>query len=572
MLTLLVAMFIQRIRSKGKGGKNYLSVLLRETKRVGKKVVSNTLAVLTDLPPWLLNIVESAVAQGKDASSLRQLTEAADSPLGLRCAESFGAVFLVHELAKNCGITKALGTSDEAKLALWQVVARVLSPATSLLAMIRLAGTCCASSVLGFKDSFTEDDLYANGDWLSGFQSKIEAKLWRLRPQSESDKDSLFFYDVTSSYFEGEHNALSDFGYNRDKVKGKRQVVMGLLTDAEGEPVSVSLFPGNTSDLSTFSTQVTSLKRTFGQSKITLVGDRGMIRGPQQQEANAAGFNYISALHKAEIETLLKSGEVQLSLFDNKVHETLLEDGRRLVTRCNPTRREEMAQARLGFKASLEKWLTKANGYLKEHPKAKASTQLKQGMVRLKRGKLNAWMSMEVKERKLVISSDAAQLKEHAKLDGCYAIVSDLPIVEASPQELHDHYKNLAEVESDFRTLKHGHLEIRPWYVQTEENTRAHAFSAMLALKIRRRLQAAWEPLNKTVEEGLDELKNLCVMEMYEKTSEETVSRHLPTPSASQAQLLQAAGVALPAKAPDKGPNVATRVKLQERRKSKAKP
>lgn len=565
-------MFVSRVRSQGKKGRSYVSVLVRESKRAGKRIISRTLAVITDLPEWLINVVERAVKEGKDACSLDELAATAGSRLGLRCAESFGAVYLVHEVAKSCGIPKALGASDDAKLALWQVCARVLSPATSLLAMIRLAGTCVAASLLGFKDPFNEDDLYANGAWLVKRQSKIEAKLWHARPETTTGSGSLFFYDVTSSYFEGEHNALAAFGHNRDKVKGKKQVVMGLLTDAQGEPVSVSLFAGNTSDLRTFGTQVTSLKNTFGQKNITIVGDRGMIRGPQQMEVNAAGFHYISALHKAEIETLLKSGEVQMTFFDNDVREVFLEDGRRLVMRCNPVRREEIALARRGFKLRMETWVTKANSYLKAHPKAKESTQLKEGTGRLQRGRLNVWMKLEVKDRTVRLIEDQARLREHSKLDGCYAIVSDLPAAAADKQTLHDRYKDLAKVESDFRTMKHGHLEFRPWYVRSEDNTRAHAFTAMLALKIRRTLQRAWEPLNKTVEEGLAELRSLCIMEIYETGSRQTVSRQIAEPNASQAELLKAAGVTLPGKAPAKGPDVVTRVELQKRRKSVAKP
>lgn len=375
---------------------------------------------------------------------------------------------------------------------------------------------------------------------------------------------------MTSSYFEGIHNAFAFFGYNRDKTKGKKQLVMGLLTDATGEPLSVSVFPGNTSDVKTFDTQIASLKTTFGQEHITLVGDRGMIRGPQQTPANEAGLNYISALHKAGIQTLLKSGEVQMSFFDKTVHEVTLEDGRRLVTRCNPVRRDEIVTARQGFETRMRKWLAKANTYLLEHPKAREATQLKNGGARLKQGHLHSWMRLEIEARTLRLVVDETLLKEHTKLDGCYAIVSDLPSSVADAQTLHDRYKDLAKVESGFSNLKHGHLEIRPWYVLTEANTRAHAFTAMLALKVRRRLQNAWEPLNKTVEEGLAELSTLCVMELYETQSGQTVSRQLPTPSASQAELLAALGVTLPKTAPVVGPVVVTRVELQKRRKSAA--
>lgn len=563
-------MFIQRVHSKGKAGKVYVSVLLRESKRLGKKVVTETIAVLTRMPQWLIDSIEQAVKSGEGPASLQQLTNSAQSPLGLRSAESFGAVFAVHEVAIAAGIGKALGNSKDAKLALWQVLARVLTPASSLLSMVRLASSCVATALLKL-DPFNEDDLYRNGPWVVKSQAKIETSLWNNRPNKDGS-DGLFFYDVTSSYFEGQQNALGAFGYNRDKVASKKQVVMGLLTDSSGEPFSVSLFPGNTSDLSTFKTQIDTIKNTFKEKEVTIVGDRGMIRGPQQNDANEAGFHYISALHKAEIETLLKSGELQMSLFDETVHETLLEDGRRLVTRCNPVRREEMNTARKGFKSRLEAWVIKANTYLEQHPKSKPATQLKEGQERLKRGKLNTWMSIEIKDRTLVLSADEAKLQEHAKLDGCYAIISDLPSERANAEQLHARYKDLAKVEADFRNMKHGHLEIRPWYVQTEDNTRAHALTAMLGLKIRRQLESAWQALNLTVEEGLTELGKLCVMELYDKSSDQVISRQLPTPNAIQGKLLEAIGARWPVKPPPKGPVVATRVKLNDRRKKRPTP
>ena len=144
-------MFISRVRSKGKNGRQYVSILLRHSKRTGKKVVSQTIAILTGLPDWLLAIVESAVENGKDAAFIEALVESSRDQLALRCAESFGDVFLVHEVAKACGIVGALGASHEGQLALWQVCARVISPATSLLAMVRNASTCAATALLGFR-------------------------------------------------------------------------------------------------------------------------------------------------------------------------------------------------------------------------------------------------------------------------------------------------------------------------------------------------------------------------------------------------------------------------------------
>ena len=189
-------------------------------------------------------------------------------------------------------------------------------------------------------------------------------------------------------------------------------------------------------------------------------------------------------------------------------------------------------------------------------------------LQRLQKGKLSVWITLEVKERVVRLQQDEKLLEEHAKLDGCYAIVSDLLPAMASSEELHDRYKDLAKVESGFRTLKHGHLEIRPWYVTSEANTRAHALTAMLALKVRRRLQQAWEPINVTVEEGLRELGSFPIMEIYEKTSGQSVSRQMPEPNELQARLIGALGLSLPKQAPAAGPIVVTRVELQKRRKS----
>jgi hypothetical protein len=577
-------MFISRVVSKGKKGQSYTSILLRESVRIGKKVRSRTIAVLTAMPQWLIATIEQALAAHQRidnppgpaqppaatlSSAVQALCAHPDSQLAVRTAQSFGAVFVVHELAKSLGIVAALGSGAPAKLALWQVLGRVLNPATSLLAMVRLAGSCAASSVLKLQDTFTEDDLYQNGAWLAQHQPRIEATLWENR--SDKSKKNLFFYDVTSSYFEGQNNALSAYGYNRDGKKGKKQLVMGLLTDDTGEPMSVSLFAGNTNDLKTYPQQLTSLKKTFGCENITMVGDRGMLRGPQQLLTEKAGFHYISALHKAEIQTLLKAGVLQMEFFDDEVHQTLLEDGRRVVVRRNAVRQEEIRLTREGFRQRLQQWLAQANQYLQEHPKARVGTQLKTGLERLQRGGLSLWMRLEVQERTLSLVEDAAALAEASKLDGCYAIVSDLSEEIADAQTLHDRYKDLALVETDFRTLKAGHLQIRPWFVQREDNTRAHALTAMLALKIRRKLQAAWEPHNITVEEGLRTLEQLCVLEIYDKVSEMTALQTLPQPNPTQQTLLQALGITWPSVAPSAGPIVATRVKLQTRRKSNTK-
>ena len=159
-------MFIAKVISKGKHGKSYTSTLLRESVRVGSAVKSKTLAVLTHLPAHVLEAVSRAIAQPAD--SLAKVANASDGSLLLRQAESFGALWTVDQLARQLGIKKALGVTRQAELSYWQVLARVLRPGSSLLAMVRLAATCAAAALLGWRRAFTEDDLYANGSWLEG--------------------------------------------------------------------------------------------------------------------------------------------------------------------------------------------------------------------------------------------------------------------------------------------------------------------------------------------------------------------------------------------------------------------
>src|SRR5271169_731055 len=214
-------------------------------------------------------------------------------------------------------IVAALGSDRQGKLALWQVIARVLDQG-SCLSAVRLAGGHAAGAALGMI-SFDEDDLYANLDWLAQHQADIETRLFAQRkPASAPD---VFLYDVTSTYLEGEQNAFAAFGYNRDRKSGKRQIVIGLLCDADGRPLSIELFAGNTSDVKTFSSQLSKAATRFGAERVTFVGDRGMIKAPQRAELGAADFHYITAITKAQIDGLIAAGVLQMDLFEQTLAE-----------------------------------------------------------------------------------------------------------------------------------------------------------------------------------------------------------------------------------------------------------
>jgi hypothetical protein len=557
-------MFIAKVISKGKYGKSYTSLLLRESFRVGPVVKSKTLAVLTHLPPHVLAAVRRSIAQPAD--SLCQVAEASDGSLRLRQAESLGALWTIDQLAQQLGLKKALGVTREAELGYWQVLARVLRPRSSLLAMVRLASTCAAAALLGWRRAFSEDDLYANGPWLEGRHPVIERRLWQAR--STQPKNQLFLYDVTSSYLEGDYNALAAWGYNRDHKEGKKQLVVGLLTDSQGEPVSIQVYRGNTSDLKTFGQQVHKIKQELGCEGVTLVGDRGMIRTDQKAAAREAAFHFITTLTKPQIQKLLADKVLQLELFEEKVQEVLGEDGRRFILRRNPVRQQEIQRTRRQKQQALETALKKANAYLDEHPRAKAATQRRHLAVRLESLKVRDWFKLAIKNQRLVLTLDAQALQAAAQLDGCYVVETDLKTAQADAQTIHDRYKDLALVERDFRTLKTGHLEFRPWFVSTADNTQAHALTSMLALKVRRHLERAWWSLEVTVEEGLRELEKLCVMELVHPESAKVVARQVPEPNAYQKQLLEALKLKLPATVPVAEVIVGTRKKINKVRKT----
>ena len=238
----------------------------------------------------------------------------------------------------------------------------------------RLTGSHAACDVLGL-ERFNEDNLYDNLDWLYANQSEIEDRLFR----KDVDKSGspLFLYDVTSSYLEGEKNELAAFGYNRDGKRGKRQIVIGLLCNAEGQPLSIEVFEGNTQDPKTFASQVSKVAERFGGGDITFVGDRGMIKSQQIRSLEEHNFHYITSITKPQIEAMLKNDLLQMSLFDEVLAEIETLDGVRYIVRRNPIRAEEIAISREEKVQTLHRLVDQQNQYLTAHPRAKVAVALR---------------------------------------------------------------------------------------------------------------------------------------------------------------------------------------------------
>jgi len=483
--------------------KSYTRHLLRESYREGGKVRHRTIANLSSCTSDEIAAIRLALRHKKDLSQLTGERNVVLIKQGL----SVGAVWLVYDIARQLGITAALGDTRQGKLALWQVLARVIDQGSRLSA-VRLAGAHAACDVLGL-DKFNEDHLYDNLDWLCERQTAIEKKLYK-----GPEKPGLFLYDVTSSYLEGTENELSAFGYNRDGKKGKYQIVIGLLCDEAGVPLSVEVFTGNTQDPRTFAPQVRKVAARFGGDDVTFVGDRGMIKSGQVEELCAHGFHYITAITKPQMESLLKKGLIQMDLFEQGLAEVKDAHGVRYILRRNPVRAEEISKSREDKLLSLRNEIDKQNLYLKEHPRAQVKTALARLRKKCARLKLSGWASVSATEQKLILSLDQEALKEESKLDGCYILKSDLAEEAATKEIIHSRYKDLAFVESAFRSSKTGHLELRPIHVRLATRTKGHVFVVMMAYRIIQELAQRWQHLNVTVEEGLSELATLCANEV----------------------------------------------------------
>ena len=550
-------MYVARASWPSSNGKSYQSIYLRESYREGGHVRKRDIANLTHCDPKEIAAIELALRFKDDLSALGSLDK-------IRLAQglSVGAVWTAFEVARRLGIDQALGTGFDAQLALWQVLARVLEQGSRLSA-VRLAQVHAACDVLGIHRGFDENDLYANLTWLSDHQEAIEKRLFVKRRAQR--KPELFLYDVTSSYLEGEDNAYGAYGYNRDGKKGKKQIVIGLLCDEQGAPVTTEVFCGNTQDPKTFASQVKKARERFGCERVTFVGDRGMIKSGQVEDLTQVGFHYITAITKPQIDTLIAGHLIQMELFAAEICEVERE-GVRYVLRRNPIRAQQLAASRADKQATVERLRQDRNRYLDKHPRAKVATAEKALRAKIAKLKLAVWLEVRTEGRGLQLTVNQPGLEEASRLDGCYVIKTDLPASAASPQVVHDRYKELTLVEQAFRTCKTVHLETRPIYVRTAEHTRGHVLVVMLAYLIRRELSHAWAALDLTVEEGLHQLQTLCSTEITIEGGGSCL--RIPTPSCGAAALLQALNIHLPEALPHTDTAVVTRKQLPAGRKS----
>jgi len=465
------------------------AVLLREGWREGSKTLKRTLA---NLSHWPAQKIETFRRLLQD--------EPLVSPQDLFCTRQtlpHGHVEAILMAMRQLGLDSLLAAKRcrERDLVMAMIAARLLHPC-SKLATTREWHTTTLAEELSVADA-TEDDLYQAMDWLLERQPRIEKKL-AARHLSE---DCLVLYDVSSSYYEGHTCPLAQYGHDRDGKKGLPIIVYGVMTDGEGRPIAVEVYPGNTGDPTTVADQVEKLRDRFQLARVILVGDRGMLTQPQIDKMKThPGLGWITALTSVAIRGLLAAGALQLSLLDEtNLAEITSPDypGERLMVCHNPLLEEERGRKRRELLEATEQALTKVGKQVerrKKKPLKEAEIALKVGKV-LGRYKMGKHFLYTIGEGKFQWSRRQQTVEEEAKLDGIYVIRTSESVERLSAADSVRSYKSLAQVERAFRTLKGVDLLIRPIRHRTEDRVPAHIFLCLLAYYVEWHLRRAWAPL-----------------------------------------------------------------------------
>jgi hypothetical protein len=471
--------------------------LLRESVRDGKHVRKRTLANLSSLPLDQIEAIRR-ILKGEKLGPVEDGLEVVRS-------RAHGHVEAVLTAMRRLGFDKLIDakSSRERALIVAMVAERILAPEASKLGMTRAWADTTLPDELGVADA-DEDALYAAMDWLIERQEPIEKRLAKRHLKA----GGLVLFDLTSSYFEGVTCPLAKIGYSRDGKRGTLQVNYGLLTDAHGRPVSVSVFEGNVGDPKTLLPQVEKVKASFGLDKLVMVGDRGMISSIQVDAMRQLeGVDWITALKNGAIAKLAEGGHLQLDLFDerNLISFTHADyPGERLIACRNPALAKLRAEKRQDLIAATTRELDKVAAMVTgSRLKGAARIGLRVGQVANKY-KVRKHFDIAIGEAALTFKVDDASVAAEAALDGLYVIRTSAAPAAMSPEETVLNYKRLAEVERAFRTLKGIDLQVRPIRHRLETRVRAHIFLSMLAYYVQWHMIEAWAPLTFKDEAATD--------------------------------------------------------------------
>ena len=461
------------------------AILIRQAWREGKRIRRKTLANISKLPPHFVAGIRSLLKGGVVFPSLQDA-------VSIRRSLPHGHVAAVLGLCKHLGLPRLLHrlASRSRQLALAAVVARLLFPA-SKLATARGLSPDSASSTLGSVldlGPVSGNEMLATLDWLRQRQPWIQRSLAHRHLQGES----LLLFDVTSSYFEGKCCPLAAFGYSRDGQRGKRQMVCGLVCTAEGCPIAVEVYSGNTADPATVHGLVQLLRKQFGLERIALTGDRGMLTTARiREDLGPAGLDWISALKTVDIRKLLRqprpkqgasrtAGKPPLQpgkLLEDQVAEIQSPDfpGERLLVCLNPRLRDERARKREQLLQATEQILDHIAGMVKRGtgPARGGKDAINRRVGRDANRKLvEKHFTIEVTDTELTWSRKPDSISREALLDGIYVIRTSLTAEQMEANAAVAAYKSLSRIERAFRSIKTTQLRVRPVHVYGEEHVR----------------------------------------------------------------------------------------------------
>ncbi len=464
------------------------AVLLRESRRVGKKMVKTTIANLSKCPPEAVEALRLAL---KGVKLVPQ-----EEAFAIERSRPHGHVQAVLGAMRKLGVDALLASRPcrERDLVMAMVAQRLLAPC-SKLATTRVWHTTTLAEELGVEDA-DANDLYGALDWLLERQGRIEKKL----ADRHLRNGAVVLFDVSSSSYHGRTCPLAQYGYNRDGEK-LPSIVYGLLTDCEGRPVAVDVYAGNTGDPSTVPDQVEKLRERFGLERVVLVGDRGMLTQTQLHTLRTyPQLGWVSALRSTAIRGLVEEGALQLSLFDRQNIAEITSEaypGERLIVCHNPLLAEDRKRTRAELLAATEARLAKIAASVARRTKNPLSADeigVKVGKV-LNRHKVGKHFRLTIKDNHFHFERDEDAIEREAQLDGLYVIRTSEKADALSAPDAVRTYKSLGQVEQAFRCMKSVDLRVRPIRHFNEKHVRAHIFLCMLAYYVEWHLRKALAPV-----------------------------------------------------------------------------
>jgi transposase len=475
------------------------AILLRESRRQGKKTLKKTLANMTDWPQDLVATIRLSL-KGETLVPKNGL-------FAIERSLPHGHVEAVLGTIRRLGLEDLIGSKRrrERDLVMAMIVQRLIDPCSKLATTRQWHDTTLAEELRVVDAS--EDELYAALDWLLKRQERIENKL----AGKHLHEGAVVLYDLTSSTYYGRTCPLAAYGKNRDGTP-ELCIAYGLLADREGRPISVDVYEGNTGDPTTVPDQVEKLRARFGLSRVVLVGDRGMLTDTQIETLRKhRGLGWISALRSEAIRGLVDGGALQLSLFDEQnLAEIASADfpRERLMACHNPLLAEDRRRTREELLDETEKRLKKIVAEVRRRTKKPLKADeigVKVGRV-INHYKVGKHFKLTIEDHRFDFERDEQSISREADLDGLYVVRTSEARKDFSKEDTVRTYKSLSQVEQAFRCLKGVDLRVRPIHHRTPDHVRAHVFLCMLAYYVEWHLRRALAPVLFEDEE-LDEAR-----------------------------------------------------------------